>query len=220
MFETITGCRACGGGELVEVLAFGDMPHSDGLLTEAQLAEPEPKFPLTLAFCPACSLVQILETVDPAFLFGADYPYFSSFSDAWLRHCRENVLELIERVAKVRMFKFTNEQDPRSPDRFFLHALHTLQRSAGATDGGIAVTNDLVDCGCIVRRANRRQKILIVNNSTQAGQDSQMLVIARRADQKENISKAAAATEVDSTGGDAQRQYGLGKNRRHWTPRM
>ena len=96
MFETITGCRACGGSELVEVLAFGDMPHSDGLLTEAQLAEPEPKFPLTLAFCPACSLVQILETVDPAFLFGADYPYFSSFSDAWLRHCRENVLELID----------------------------------------------------------------------------------------------------------------------------
>ena len=37
MFETITGCRACGGGELVEVLAFGDMPHSDGLLTEARV---------------------------------------------------------------------------------------------------------------------------------------------------------------------------------------
>jgi SAM-dependent methyltransferase len=96
MFETTTGCRACGAGELVEVLAFGDMPHSDGLLTEEQLAQPEPKFPLTLAFCPACSLVQIRETVDPGFLFGADYPYFSSFSDAWLRHCRENVLELIE----------------------------------------------------------------------------------------------------------------------------
>jgi SAM-dependent methyltransferase len=96
MFETTSGCRACGGTELVEVLAFGDMPHSDGLLTEAQLAEREPQFPLTLAFCPACSLVQIRETVDPGFLFGADYPYFSSFSDAWLRHCRENALELIE----------------------------------------------------------------------------------------------------------------------------
>jgi len=78
------------------VLAFGDMPLSDGLLSEAQLAEPDLKFPLTVVFCPACSLVQIRETVAPEILFGADYPYFSSFSDAWLRHCRENALELIE----------------------------------------------------------------------------------------------------------------------------
>jgi SAM-dependent methyltransferase len=72
------------------------MPLSDGLLSEAQLAEHELRFPLTLLFCPSCSLVQIRETVDPEILFGADYPYFSSFSDAWLRHCRDNALELID----------------------------------------------------------------------------------------------------------------------------
>jgi SAM-dependent methyltransferase len=95
--STITGCRACGSTALAEILAFGDMPLSDGLLSASQLTEPEPRFPLTLLFCPACSLVQIRETVDPEVLFGADYPYFSSFSDAWLRHCRENVQEIIER---------------------------------------------------------------------------------------------------------------------------
>jgi SAM-dependent methyltransferase len=96
MYKDIDGCRACGGGELVEILAFGDMPLSDGLRTEAQLKEHEHQFPLTVVFCPACSLVQIRETVDPSILFGADYPYFSSFSDAWLRHCRENALELAD----------------------------------------------------------------------------------------------------------------------------
>jgi SAM-dependent methyltransferase len=95
MFENIAGCRACGSAGLVDVIAFGDMPHSDGLLTKEQLDQPEPKFPLTLVFCPTCSLVQIRETVDPGFLFGADYPYFSSFSEGWLRHCRENTQELI-----------------------------------------------------------------------------------------------------------------------------
>ena len=96
MYKDTPGCRACGSADLVEILAFGEMPLSDGLLSESQLKEHELRFPLTLLFCQECSLVQIRETVDPEVLFGADYPYFSSFSDAWLRHCRDNVLELIE----------------------------------------------------------------------------------------------------------------------------
>jgi len=97
MFEDSVRCRACDNPERLEILAFGPMPLSDGLLSEAQLAQEEHRFPLTLLFCPTCSLVQIKETVDPHVLFGADYPYFSSFSDAWLKHCRDNALELIER---------------------------------------------------------------------------------------------------------------------------
>ena len=95
MYRDTPACRACGGSGRVEILSFGHMPLSDGLLSEVQLTEHERRFPLTLLFCPNCSLVQIRETVDPEILFGADYPYFSSFSDAWLRHCRENALELI-----------------------------------------------------------------------------------------------------------------------------
>ena len=78
------------------VLDLGLMPLSDGLLTEQQLAEHEPKYPLEFVFCPACSLVQILETVPPEKLFCEDYPYFSSFSDALLEHSRRNVLSLIK----------------------------------------------------------------------------------------------------------------------------
>ena len=50
-----------------------------------QLAEPEPRYPLDLRFCPRCSLVQITATVPPEILF-RDYVYFSSFSDTMLRH--------------------------------------------------------------------------------------------------------------------------------------
>ena len=90
-------CRSCLQPELLPVLNLGRMPLSDGLLTRQRLARPEPTYPLELAFCPHCSLVQILETVPPEVLFCDDYPYYSSFSDALLDHSRQNALELIGR---------------------------------------------------------------------------------------------------------------------------
>src|SRR4051812_45160419 len=96
MYRDTEGCRACGSRDRVEILALGEMPLSNGLLSQDQLSQPEPRFPLTVLFCRACSLVQIRETVAPEILFPADYPYFSSVSDAWVRHCRENALELAE----------------------------------------------------------------------------------------------------------------------------
>lgn len=90
-------CRGCGHVGLHPVLDLGLMPPSDRILTREQLAQPERRFPLDVGFCPQCSLVQILETVPPEFLFGEDYLYFSSFSQAWLDHCRANALDLIER---------------------------------------------------------------------------------------------------------------------------
>ena len=71
------------------------MPLADALLTKDQLNEPELLVPLSLVFCPNCSLVQIVETVDPAVLFCRDYPYFSSTSQAYLDHARKNAEDLI-----------------------------------------------------------------------------------------------------------------------------
>jgi SAM-dependent methyltransferase len=94
---TIRGCRSCGLSGLVEVLALGELPLANALLDSAQpdAARPEKRFPLTLAFCPGCSLVQILETVDPEVLFG-HYLYFSSFSESMLAHARRAVDGFVE----------------------------------------------------------------------------------------------------------------------------
>jgi 2-polyprenyl-3-methyl-5-hydroxy-6-metoxy-1,4-benzoquinol methylase len=78
-------CRGCGALGLEVVLDLGDMPLANALLTEAQLLEPEPRYPLALAFCRRCRLVQITETVDPAHLF-REYAYFSSVSDEMVAH--------------------------------------------------------------------------------------------------------------------------------------
>jgi len=90
----IEHCRVCNATHLEPILSLGQMPLANSLLTEAELALPEPTYPLELVFCPACSLVQITATVPPELLF-REYLYFSSFSDTMLHHSREIVEQLI-----------------------------------------------------------------------------------------------------------------------------
>jgi SAM-dependent methyltransferase len=88
-------CRSCGGARLSVVLSLGRTPLANALVGEAQLDEPEETYPLDLAFCPDCSLVQITETVSPEKLF-REYFYLSSFSDTMLRHAEAIATRLTE----------------------------------------------------------------------------------------------------------------------------
>jgi SAM-dependent methyltransferase len=90
-------CRSCDAPDLEVVLSLGRTPLANALLTREQLRLPESRYPLDLAFCSRCALVQITETVPPAELFG-DYLYFSSYSDTMLRHAQT----LVERLAVER----------------------------------------------------------------------------------------------------------------------
>jgi SAM-dependent methyltransferase len=91
---TETTCRSCGSTNLQRVLSLGQTPLANSLLTEVQLHEPEPVYPLDLVFCADCSLVQITETVPPEALF-RNYLYFSSFSDTMLQHAAALTTRLI-----------------------------------------------------------------------------------------------------------------------------
>lgn len=89
-------CRSCEQPNLEIFLDLGCSPLADRLLSEEMLEQPEATFPLEVAFCHNCALVQILETVPPEELFCNNYPYYSSVSSTFLDHSRDNVLELIE----------------------------------------------------------------------------------------------------------------------------
>lgn len=93
--SSAAACRSCDRPHLELVLSLGRTPLSNALLTADQLNEPEPTYPLELAFCPGCSLVQITETVPPEKLF-RDYPYFSSFSDTMVQHAAAVVERVVE----------------------------------------------------------------------------------------------------------------------------
>jgi SAM-dependent methyltransferase len=96
-YGKIRGCRSCGSSEIEMVLDLGSSPLADRLLTANDLGAREPQYPLQLVFCHECSLAQIDYTVPPVELFGNDYPYFSSVSDALQAHTVANVREIIEK---------------------------------------------------------------------------------------------------------------------------
>jgi len=96
MITIESNCRSCGSTKLEKIISFGRSPLADRLVLKEQLTEPEITAPLTLYFCPECSLVQIQETVSPEILFDKNYPYFSSVSPSLVKHFRESALDIIK----------------------------------------------------------------------------------------------------------------------------
>lgn len=90
-------CRSCGNSNLEIILSLGKTPLANALLTADKLNKPEATYPLDLAFCRNCSLVQITETVPPEELF-SEYLYFSSFSDTAL----ENAQKICDRLINTK----------------------------------------------------------------------------------------------------------------------
>lgn len=82
------GCALCGSTALELILSLGKQPLANALLTESELAAPEPRYPLDLLFCDTCSLVQLGEVVPPTALFDS-YAYFSSQSRTMVESGRE-----------------------------------------------------------------------------------------------------------------------------------
>jgi SAM-dependent methyltransferase len=92
-----TRCRSCHGDRVRQFLSLGDLPLPDAFLRHDQLEESEPRFPLDVAFCEQCSLVQLLGDVPAEQMFVDNYLYFSSYSDLILEHSRIHAEGLIER---------------------------------------------------------------------------------------------------------------------------
>src|SRR5690349_24820413 len=86
--EHRTQCRVCGSSELVPLLDLGTTPPANSYLRKEQLDQPERFFPLAIHFCTHCSLVQLLDVVDPRVLF-KDYHYLTGASTPSVAHFQE-----------------------------------------------------------------------------------------------------------------------------------
>jgi SAM-dependent methyltransferase len=85
MSESNVHCLVCDGSQLKLFLDLGSTTLANKFVAKEELGEPEPVFPLRVAFCPACTHVQLLERVPPHAMFD-DYLYISSASDTLKRH--------------------------------------------------------------------------------------------------------------------------------------
>jgi len=80
-----TTCRICGNAQLQRILSLGPTPLANSFLRSADEFEDELSFPLDVYFCRTCSLVQLLDVIDPEVLFG-NYIYLTGTSATIATH--------------------------------------------------------------------------------------------------------------------------------------
>lgn len=81
---TRTTCRSCESTRLALLVDYGQMPLAGGFLTADELVD-QAAFPLRLARCLDCTLMQILDAVPPAEIF-TQYSYVSSTTRTLIEH--------------------------------------------------------------------------------------------------------------------------------------
>ena len=92
-------CRHCHAPLTTSFVDLGTSPPSNSYLTIADLDRPERYYPLRVAVCSTCWLVQTEDFTDREEFFSNDYAYFSSFSTSWLDHSRRYVEAMRERFS-------------------------------------------------------------------------------------------------------------------------
>jgi SAM-dependent methyltransferase len=88
-------CRFCGAELEQTFVDLGMSPLCENYPTAAELNHGEIYYPLHAYVCSQCFLVQLDEYESQENIF-SEYPYFSSYSDSWLRHC-ENYCDKMTR---------------------------------------------------------------------------------------------------------------------------
>ena len=89
-------CRICGSADLENFIDFGHQPLANAFLSEEQLSGDELAYPLRVAFCHKCNLVQLRDVVDKEVLY-RDYIYFSSGIPKLSNHFRDYAIDVMER---------------------------------------------------------------------------------------------------------------------------
>jgi SAM-dependent methyltransferase len=171
-------CRSCSGGGLRPFLALGKTPLADALLRPEHLAaldeHPEPTFPLDVAFCPDCSLVQITEEVPPQQLFVDNYLYFSSFSPMLLAHSKAHVDGLVSSRAlgEDSLVVELASNDGYLLKQFLPHGVRVLgvdpapDQAAAAREAGVPTVEEFfgVDVARRLRAEHGAADVIIANN--------------------------------------------------------
>jgi SAM-dependent methyltransferase len=91
-------CLGCGSLLPEPFLDLGTPPLVNALVRPEEAYIREPGFPLAVACCRDCHLVQLTDLVPPERMF-TDYVYFSSYSDSFLAHARDMAESLTARFA-------------------------------------------------------------------------------------------------------------------------
>ena len=84
-YYTASTCRLCQSEKLQRAVSLGLSPVSEKYVNRDELGEPEIMVPLELYFCSSCSHVQLVDVVEPEYLW-SDYTFRTGDNPALIEH--------------------------------------------------------------------------------------------------------------------------------------
>jgi SAM-dependent methyltransferase len=78
-------CRGCGEAAVRPFFDLGALPLAGGFLRSSEEIASEQRYPLLISVCDNCSLIQIVDPVDPSILFG-DYAFATGTVAGLVKH--------------------------------------------------------------------------------------------------------------------------------------
>lgn len=179
MHHKRTTCRACGGRDLELFLPLGDVALANSFLRSPDEFAAERRFPLDVYVCRTCSMVQLLDVIDPEALF-RNYLYVTGTSDTIAAHNRGYAKAVVERTgASSRELVVEVASNDGSLLRCFqAHGVRTLgvepatNIAAKATAAGVPTVNRFFDSRCAAElRAEHGPARAVIGNNVLAHVD-------------------------------------------------
>lgn len=93
--EQAPSCRFCATRLSHRFVDLGLSPLCQTQIRPEAANHGEMFYPLRVLVCTECFLVQLDEYVSADVIFGAEYPYFSSYSDSWVEHAKTYVRHMM-----------------------------------------------------------------------------------------------------------------------------
>jgi hypothetical protein len=173
VYHKRTTCRACGSASLRPFLELGPSPLANSFLKSPEEFAAEEKYPLDVQFCEDCSLVQILDVIDPEVLF-RNYIYVTGTSDTIAAH-NVRYAQTVTDVLKLGPSDLVVEvasNDGSLLKCFQKHNVRTLgvepatNIAAMAVNGGVETINKFFDSSTAaeVRSSHGSARAVIGNN--------------------------------------------------------
>jgi SAM-dependent methyltransferase len=170
-------------------LSLGPTPLANSFLKQASEFENEPSFPLDVYFCPGCSLVQLLDVIDPQVLF-RHYVYVTGTSTTIAEHnvrYAQAVVDLLRLNASDLVVEIASN-DGSLLRCFQSHGVRTLGIEPAtniaqvARAAGVETVNEFFDRNTAhtVRDAYGSAKAIIANNVLAHVDDTQDFLAGAR----------------------------------------
>jgi hypothetical protein len=97
LYHRNEACRLCHGSRLEGVLSLTPTPPANACVGPERLSENQPRFPLDVAICIDCGHVQLVDVVDPSYLF-SHYVYASGAAPVMVAHLEDYGRSVIRRL--------------------------------------------------------------------------------------------------------------------------